>query len=120
MPVSGRTTTTPGMPRAAGARCGSAAAQPRRAHSDGGAPAFDACVSETKTSPTRASIIATARASELPTPCLVVDVAAADRNIGLAIQQRGSLLLRPHYKAHKCTTLLRRQLAASGCSGVTC
>lgn len=60
------------------------------------------------------------RVSTLPTPCLVVDVGAADRNIARAVELRGHLALRPHFKAHKCTTLMRRQLAAGGCVGLTC
>jgi D-serine deaminase-like pyridoxal phosphate-dependent protein len=59
---------------------------------------------------------------QLMTPCLVVDEAAASRNIRRAAAffsgQRASL--RPHFKAHKCTTLLREQLAAGGCAGVAC
>ena len=59
---------------------------------------------------------------QLMTPCLVVDEAAASRNIQRAAAffsgQRASL--RPHFKAHKCTTLMREQLAAGGCAGVAC
>jgi D-threonine aldolase len=58
----------------------------------------------------------------LPTPCLVVDSAAAGRNIqrcaAFFAGQRAAL--RPHFKAHKCTTLMRQQLAAGGCVGVAC
>lgn len=58
----------------------------------------------------------------LPTPCLVIDLLAADRNIGRAarICMDGTARLRPHFKAHKCTELLRRQVTAGGCAGVTC
>jgi D-serine deaminase-like pyridoxal phosphate-dependent protein len=58
----------------------------------------------------------------LATPCLVVDVAAVDRNIAAAeaIAAAGGIALRPHFKAHKCTTLLRRQLASGVAAGVTC
>lgn len=60
--------------------------------------------------------------AELPTPCLVVDLAACDRNIGRAAEYfRGRhAKLRPHFKAHKCSTLLRRQVDAGSCVGVTC
>jgi D-serine deaminase-like pyridoxal phosphate-dependent protein len=60
--------------------------------------------------------------ARLPTPCLLVDLAAADRNIARAAQFYGSskVKLRPHFKAHKCTQLMRRQLDAGGCVGVTC
>jgi D-serine deaminase-like pyridoxal phosphate-dependent protein len=57
----------------------------------------------------------------LPTPCAVVDVAACDRNIARAASYvTEGTRLRPHFKAHKCSTLLARQFAAGGCSGVTC
>lgn len=61
-------------------------------------------------------------ASELPTPCLVVDVEACERNITRAAEYYAAreVKLRPHYKAHKCSTLLRRQVAAGSCVGVTC
>ena len=60
--------------------------------------------------------------AQLPTPCLLVDLAAADRNIAAAARLlRGTgVRLRPHFKAHKCTELMRRQLRAEGCHGVTC
>ena len=58
----------------------------------------------------------------LPSPALIVDRAAADRNIERAAgwSAAGDQRLRPHFKAHKCTRLLRRQVDAGGCSGVTC
>ena len=58
----------------------------------------------------------------LPTPCLVVDAAAAGRNIQrcAAFFAGQQAALRPHFKAHKCTTLMRQQLAAGGCAGVAC
>jgi D-serine deaminase-like pyridoxal phosphate-dependent protein len=60
--------------------------------------------------------------AQLPTPCLVVDVEASDRNIETAAARfrDGPARLRPHFKAHKCTALMKRQLAAGGCVGVTC
>jgi D-serine deaminase-like pyridoxal phosphate-dependent protein len=60
--------------------------------------------------------------ARLPTPCLVVDAAAASRNIQrcAAFFAGQQAALRPHFKAHKCTTLMRQQLAAGGCSGVAC
>jgi D-serine deaminase-like pyridoxal phosphate-dependent protein len=59
---------------------------------------------------------------QLMTPCLVVDEAAASRNIqrGAAFFSGQRASLRPHFKAHKCTALMRRQLAAGGCTGVAC
>jgi D-serine deaminase-like pyridoxal phosphate-dependent protein len=59
---------------------------------------------------------------DLPTPCLLVDLASADRNIATASSLMGepSPKLRPHFKAHKCTKLLRRQMDAGNCVGVTC
>ena len=48
----------------------------------------------------------------LPTPALVVDSEALDHNLAtMAIALPGDRL-RPHVKAHKCTALARRQLAA--------
>lgn len=60
--------------------------------------------------------------AQLPTPCLLVDLPAADRNIAAAERLlRGTgVKLRPHFKAHKCTDLMRRQVQAEGCHGVTC
>lgn len=60
--------------------------------------------------------------ARLPTPCLLVDLAAADRNIDVAARYYANspVKLRPHFKAHKCTRLMRRQLDAGGCVGVTC
>jgi D-serine deaminase-like pyridoxal phosphate-dependent protein len=61
--------------------------------------------------------------ARLPTPCAVIDVAACGRNIARAVscvEGAAGTRLRPHFKAHKCTALLARQLAAGGCSGVTC
>jgi 3-hydroxy-D-aspartate aldolase len=61
-------------------------------------------------------------AALLPTPCMLVDVAACERNITRAARYFESThaKLRPHFKAHKCTKLLARQVAAGGCVGVTC
>lgn len=58
----------------------------------------------------------------LATPCLVIDLAAADRNIARAARYfaKSRTKLRPHFKAHKMTALTSRQLAAGACSGVTC
>ncbi len=58
----------------------------------------------------------------LATPCLIVDVAALTRNLRRAANHVAGtrVKLRTHFKAHKCTALLRRQLEAGGCSGVTC
>src|SRR3954470_11119291 len=51
----------------------------------------------------------------LATPALVVDLEVAERNIAAA-----SARLRPHFKAHKCPELMRRQLAGGDTTGVTC
>jgi len=58
----------------------------------------------------------------LPTPCLLVDVAACERNISRAAEFFADTRtkLRPHFKAHKCSELLARQVDAGGCVGVTC
>lgn len=62
------------------------------------------------------------RVDDIPTPALVVDVAALDRNIRrmAAFFSAGPCRLRPHVKAHKTPEIARRQLAAGGCSGLTC
>lgn len=59
---------------------------------------------------------------DIPTPALVVDVAAMDRNIRrmAAFFAEGSCRLRPHFKAHKTPAIARRQLAAGACTGLTC
>ncbi len=60
--------------------------------------------------------------STLPTPSLIVDVAALDRNIAAmaAFFAEGPCRLRPHVKAHKTPEIARRQVAAGSCSGLTC
>ncbi len=59
---------------------------------------------------------------EIPTPALIVDVAALDRNIArmAAFFASGACRLRPHFKAHKTPAIARRQLAAGSCVGITC
>jgi D-serine deaminase-like pyridoxal phosphate-dependent protein len=51
-----------------------------------------------------------------------VDLAAVDRNIRRAeeIATAGGIRLRPHFKAHKCTRLMRRQLGSGIAVGATC
>jgi D-serine deaminase-like pyridoxal phosphate-dependent protein len=58
----------------------------------------------------------------IPTPALIVDVAALDRNIArmAAFFAGGPCRLRPHFKAHKTPAIARRQLAAGSCVGITC
>jgi D-serine deaminase-like pyridoxal phosphate-dependent protein len=53
---------------------------------------------------------------------MLVDVGACERNIAraAAYYQDTKAKLRPHFKAHKCTELLARQVAAGSCTGVTC
>ena len=55
----------------------------------------------------------------LPTPALVVDGAALDRNLAAMAAVLPGERLRPHVKAHKTTSLARRQ-AAVGHLGFTC
>jgi len=59
---------------------------------------------------------------EIPTPALVVDVAAMERNIRrMADYFAGRpCKLRPHFKAHKTPEIARRQLGAGSCTGLTC
>jgi D-serine deaminase-like pyridoxal phosphate-dependent protein len=58
----------------------------------------------------------------IPTPALVVDVAALDRNIAAmaGFFADGPCRLRPHVKAHKTPAIARRQLAAGSTVGLTC
>ena len=60
--------------------------------------------------------------TDIPTPSLVVDVAAMERNIQrmAAFFASGPCRLRPHFKAHKTPEIARRQLAAGSCTGLTC
>jgi D-serine deaminase-like pyridoxal phosphate-dependent protein len=59
---------------------------------------------------------------DIPTPALIVDAAALDRNIArmAAFFAEGTCRLRPHVKAHKTPEIARRQLAAGSCVGLTC
>jgi D-threonine aldolase len=59
------------------------------------------------------------KVSDLATPALVVDADALERNIALMAAALPGDRLRPHVKAHKCTSLARRQ-AAAGHRGFTC
>ncbi len=59
------------------------------------------------------------KVAELPTPALVVDAEILDRNIEIMRAALPGDRLRPHVKAHKCTSLARRQ-AAAGHHGFTC
>ena len=58
---------------------------------------------------------------DIPTPALVVDLAAMERNIKrMADFYAGRpAKLRPHFKAHKTSAIARRQLAAGSCTGMT-
>ena len=49
---------------------------------------------------------------ELPTPALVVDAGAFEFNLATMSATRPGPTLRPHVKAHKCTSLATRQVAA--------
>jgi D-threonine aldolase len=57
--------------------------------------------------------------TEVDTPALLVDADALDRNIATMAEALPGDRLRPHVKAHKCTSLARRQ-AAAGHRGFTC
>ncbi len=59
------------------------------------------------------------RLSEVETPAVVVDADALDRNIATMAAALPGARLRPHVKAHKCTSLARRQ-AVAGHAGFTC
>ena len=59
--------------------------------------------------------------ADLPTPALVLDRTALERNIAkmAAFAAARGLALRPHAKTHKCGEIARRQIAA-GAVGVCC
>src|SRR3990170_461259 len=59
---------------------------------------------------------------DIPTPALVVDIHAMERNIRRMADfyASSSCKLRPHFKAHKTPAIARRQIAAGSCSGLTC
>ncbi len=62
------------------------------------------------------------KVAEIPTPALIVDVAAMTRNIQRMADffAGGSCQIRPHFKAHKTPEIAKRQLAAGSCNGLTC
>jgi D-serine deaminase-like pyridoxal phosphate-dependent protein len=70
----------------------------------------------------RAIIAPIMNVHEIPTPALVVDLPAMDRNIRRAADYYASRIckLRPHFKAHKTPAIAKRQLAAGSCTGITC
>ena len=59
------------------------------------------------------------KVSELPTPSLLVDVHAFDRNVATMAKRWPGLSLRPHVKAFKSTALAAR-LAEAGHRGFCC
>ena len=59
------------------------------------------------------------KTSELTTPALLVDGLRLEENIRVMAVALPGIRLRPHVKAHKCTALAKRQLAA-GHSAFTC
>ncbi|MGY1751535.1 alanine racemase [Blastococcus sp. SYSU D01042] len=59
------------------------------------------------------------RLDEIPTPALVVDSGALDRNLAAMAEVWPGRRLRPHVKAHKTSGLARRQ-AELGHTGFTC
>jgi D-threonine aldolase len=59
------------------------------------------------------------KVADLPTPALLVDAEALDHNIRVMSAALPGDRLRPHVKAHKCTSIARRQ-AEAGHHGFTC
>ena len=59
--------------------------------------------------------------AEIPTPALVIDLPAMERNIAHMADylKDGPCKLRPHFKAHKTPEIAKRQLAAGSCTGLT-
>lgn len=64
------------------------------------------------TRPVRAWQAGPVHVDELPTPALVIDADAFDRNLATMAQLLPGRRLRPHVKAHKCTALAAAQQAA--------
>lgn len=62
------------------------------------------------------------RIADVPTPALLVELPAMERNIRRMAEffAAGRCQLRPHFKAHKTPAIARRQLAAGSCIGLTC
>jgi 3-hydroxy-D-aspartate aldolase len=60
-------------------------------------------------------------AARLSTPCLLLEAETLEHNVAamMALVRRYGRQLRPHVKAHKCTAIARRQLAA-GAVGLCC
>jgi D-serine deaminase-like pyridoxal phosphate-dependent protein len=60
--------------------------------------------------------------ADIPTPALLVDAPAMERNIRRMAEffTAGPCRLRPHFKAHKTPEIAHRQLAAGSCTGLTC
>jgi D-serine deaminase-like pyridoxal phosphate-dependent protein len=56
---------------------------------------------------------------DLPTPALIIERAALDHNLATMAAAHPGRRLRPHVKAHKCTSLAQRQRDA-GHAGFTC
>src|SRR5260221_8649652 len=61
------------------------------------------------------------RRSDVPTPALLVDIDALDRNIQVMADwsRQTGVKLRPHAKAHKCIEIGQRIMAA-GAQGISC
>jgi D-serine deaminase-like pyridoxal phosphate-dependent protein len=59
--------------------------------------------------------------ADIPTPALVVDLPAMERNVKRAADFYANrpAKLRPHFKAHKTPAIAKRQLAAGSCTGLT-
>jgi D-serine deaminase-like pyridoxal phosphate-dependent protein len=59
--------------------------------------------------------------AEIPTPALVIDLPAMQRNIRTMADYLadGPCKLRPHFKAHKTPEIAKQQLAAGSCTGLT-
>jgi D-serine deaminase-like pyridoxal phosphate-dependent protein len=59
--------------------------------------------------------------ADIPTPALLLDLDALERNVAQMAAALGGYpaTLRPHVKAHKCAQIARLQLAA-GATGLTC
>ncbi len=59
--------------------------------------------------------------NQIETPALIIDEAVFQENMAkmTALLHGGSLILRPHYKSHKCADIALRQIG-EGAKGMTC
>jgi len=62
------------------------------------------------------------KVDELPTPAIVADADAIQKNLTLMDEylNHTHCHLRPHFKSHKCVSLARKQIDCKNTKGITC